>query len=116
MIRAAAKEPQERPDVGPCSESRGLVRDTPSRTDGEVTASADGLKAVAVRARVGVAVTAEALVAVHPVPGEDRGGQGDLPGERRAGADLGELMRLALAVAAEQLEALTLRGRAVPPP
>ena len=43
--------------------------------------------------------------------GEDRGGQGDLAGEHGAGADLGELVRLALAVAAEQLEALTLRGQ-----
>ena len=59
---------------------------------------------------VRVAVTPELFVAVHPVPGEDSGGEGDLAGERRAGADLGELVRLALAVAPEQLQALTLRG------
>ena len=72
-------------------------------------ASADRLKAVAVRARVRVAVAAEALVAIHPVPREDRGGEGDLAGEGRAGADLGELLRLALAVATEQLQAVALR-------
>ena len=38
-------------------------------------ASADGLKAVAGRGRFRFAVTAQALVAIHPVPGEDRGGE-----------------------------------------
>ena len=80
-------------------------------------ASADGLKTVAVRGRVRVlAVTAQALVARHPLLGEDRRGQGDLAGKHGGGADLGELGRLALAVAAEQLQAFALRGRPVPPP
>ena len=39
-------------------------------------------------------VTAEPLVAGHPVPGEDRGGEGDLAGKHGGGADLGELVAL----------------------
>src|SRR6516164_6388014 len=79
----------------------------------DVSASADGLEAMTVCVRVRVAITAEPLVAVHPSAGEHRGGQGNLAGECRAGADFGELFRLALAITAEELQALTLSG---PPP
>src|SRR6476659_5723071 len=60
----------------------------------------------------GSAVTSEALVARDPMLREDRGREGDLASQHRAGADLGELVRLAGAVAAEQLQALALGGEA----
>lgn len=48
----------------------------------------------------------------HPVERGDRGGQGELSGEHHRGDDLGELPHLALADAAEDLQALALGGEA----
>src|SRR5437763_1157659 len=60
------------------------------------------------------AVSAESLVACHPVAGEDCRGQGGVAGEHGRRTDLRELVGLALAVAPEQLQALALRRQPGP--
>src|ERR1700740_896521 len=63
-------------------------------------------------ARAASAVAAVLLVAPHPVERGDRRGQRDLAREHHAGDDLGELLDLALALAAQDLQALALGGEA----
>src|SRR5690349_6737861 len=54
------------------------------------------------------AVAAHRVVARHPLVGEDRARQRRVAREHHRGADLGELVRLALAVAVHHLETLAL--------
>src|SRR5206468_1372353 len=54
-------------------------------------------------------VPAELVVARDPVAGEDGARERRIAGEHDGGADLGELVGLALAVAAHHLEAFPLR-------
>ena len=79
--------------------------------------SAARARTVSRRAGVMLPVAAVLLVARDPVERRDGGAERQLAGERDAGDDLGELLHLAAAGAAEDLQALASASAApVPPP
>src|SRR5436190_4039289 len=72
------------------------------------------LTLVAVSSRWGLLgpIPPEQVVGLDPLLGDDRRAERELAAEHRGGHDLGELVDVALAVAAEHLEALALGGEA----